>query len=95
MSIAKGNLILPIVNLDHSERNFVFCLAGFKNDLTSSVFMQPFGKAGVALNTCYSLPFPSCKLLLPNILWFFVFPFEPYPYLIVFVVFATDILAYV
>ena len=75
MSIAKGNLILPIVNLDHSERDFVFCLAGFKNDLTSSVFMQPFGKAGVALNTCYSLPFPSCKLLLPNILWFFVFPF--------------------
>ena len=52
MSIAKGNLILPIVNLDHSERNFVFCLAGFKNDLTSSVFMQSFGKADVALNAC-------------------------------------------
>ena len=49
MSIAKGNLILPIVDLDHSERNFVFCLAGFKNDLTSSVFVQSFGKAGVAL----------------------------------------------
>ena len=41
-----------IVNLDHSERNFVFCLAGFRNDLTSSVFMQSFGKAGVALNAC-------------------------------------------
>ena len=52
MSIAKGNLILPIVNLDHSERNSVFCLAGFKNDLTSSDFMQSFGKAGVALNAC-------------------------------------------
>ena len=48
----QGNLILPIVNLDHSERNFVFGLAGFKNDLTSSVFMQSFGKAGVALNEC-------------------------------------------
>ena len=52
MSIAKGNLILPIVDLDHSERNFVFCIAGFKNDLTSSVFMQFFGKAGVASNAC-------------------------------------------
>ena len=45
-------LILPIVDLDHSERNFVFCQAGFKHDLTSSVFMQSFGKAGVALNAC-------------------------------------------
>ena len=52
MSISKRNLVLPIVNLDHSERNFVFCLAGFKNDLTSSVFMQSFGKAGVALYKC-------------------------------------------
>jgi len=43
---------LTIVNLDRSERNFVFWLAGFKNDLTSSVFMQSFGKAGVALNAC-------------------------------------------
>ena len=129
MSIAKGNLTLPIVNLDHSERNFVFFLAGFRNDLTSSVFMQSFWKGrcrlkcvlrrdfalvisldcispaascGLSEGRCstdfslvslYSLPFPSCKLLLPNILWFFVFPFEPYPYRIVFVVFAPDILA--
>ena len=53
--MAKGNLILPIENLDHSEGNFFsffFLPAGFKNDLTSLVYMQSFGKAGVALNAC-------------------------------------------
>ena len=54
MPMAKGNLILPIENLDQSEGNFFFSFlpAGFKNDLTSLVYMQSFGKAGVALNAC-------------------------------------------